>query len=72
MPVLAVHDEIVVEVDAGHAERGVAWIVGHMTAAGADALPDVPIAVEAEVVTDWSGTAPRNGRSDMIDGTITT
>ena len=65
VPVLVVHDEIVIELDAEDAERGVAWIIDHMTAAGAEALPDVPIEVEAQIVADWSGTTPGQRRSDM-------
>jgi DNA polymerase-1 len=56
VPVLVVHDEIVVEVDAEDAERADAWLVEHMMAAGADVLPDVPIRVDPQVVADWSGT----------------
>jgi len=55
-PVLVVHDEIVVEVDAQDATVCAAWLVEHMTAAGAQVLTDVPVAVEASIVTDWSGT----------------
>ena len=53
--VLAVHDEIVVEVDAGEAEACAAWLIAHMTAAGAALLADVPVAVDANIVADWSG-----------------
>ncbi|MDP9406193.1 MAG: DNA polymerase [Actinomycetota bacterium] len=56
VPVLVVHDEIVLEVDAADAEAAAAWITAHMHAAGAELLSDVPVAVEAEVVADWSGT----------------
>ena len=55
-PVLAVHDEIVCEVDADEAERCAAWLSEHMMAAGAALLPDVPVAVEVDIVADWSGT----------------
>jgi DNA polymerase I-like protein with 3'-5' exonuclease and polymerase domains len=54
--VLAVHDEIVCEVDADEAERCAAWLREHMMAAGAALLPDVPVAVEVSTVADWSGT----------------
>ncbi len=57
IPILAVHDEIVVEVDAAEAEAARAWLRGHMEEAGREVVPDVPIAVEARVVEDWSGAA---------------
>ena len=56
-PVLAVHDELVVEVKAGEAVAAVEWLRGHMEAAGREVVPDLPIAVEAAVVADWSGAA---------------
>ena len=55
-PVLVVHDEVVVEVDADEAAACAAWLTAHMTAAGAAVLADVPVVVEARVVADWSGT----------------
>ena len=54
--ILAVHDEIVIEVDDAAAEQAVAWVMEHMTAAGAELLSDVPVDVEASIVADWSGT----------------
>jgi P4 family phage/plasmid primase-like protien len=60
VPILAVHDEIVVEVDAADAEHCAAWLTAHMTATGAELLPDVPVEVEANIVADWSG-APMQG-----------
>lgn len=57
MPVLAVHDEIVIEVAAEAAEASVEWLRGHMEAAGREIVADVPIAVEAAIVADWSGAA---------------
>jgi len=59
--ILVVHDEIVVEVDADEAEHGVAWVIEHMTAAGAELLTDVPVEVEAHIVADWSGTPVSEG-----------
>jgi DNA polymerase-1 len=55
-PVLAVHDEIVCEVDHGEAEACATWLTAHMEAAGAAVLPDVPVVVEAHIIADWSGT----------------
>jgi DNA polymerase-1 len=56
VPVLAVHDEIVMEVDGDEAERCESWLRAHMEAAGAAVLPDVPVVVEVNIVADWSGT----------------
>jgi DNA polymerase-1 len=56
VPVLAVHDEIVVEVDTDDAERCADWLTAHMTEAGAAVLTKVPVVVEAQIVADWSGT----------------
>ena len=50
------HDEIVVECDAGEAEAVATWLTGHMEAAGRELLPDVPVVAEASIMTDWSGT----------------
>jgi DNA polymerase-1 len=55
-PVLVIHDEIVVEVDADEAEQCAAWLTAHMMAAGAAMLTDVPVVVETQIAVDWSGT----------------
>jgi DNA polymerase-1 len=55
-PVLVVHDEIVMEVDEGEADRAVVWLKDHMIAAGAAVLTEVPVPVDATIVPDWSGT----------------
>ena len=55
-PILAVHDELVIEVDCTEAETCAAWLRKHMLAAGAALLTDVPVVVDAAIVTDWSGT----------------
>ncbi len=54
-PVLVVHDEIVVEVDADEAVAAADWLRAHMEAAGTEVLPNVPVAVEAVVVGSWGG-----------------
>jgi DNA polymerase I-like protein with 3'-5' exonuclease and polymerase domains len=54
--VLAVHDELVVEVDAAQAEAARDWLVECMTAGMAEVLPDVPVEVEAKIGTDWAMT----------------
>ena len=56
-PILAVHDEIVVECDEGEAERVEAWLKNAMVD-GMDAVvnetePHVPIEVEASVSQAW-------------------
>ncbi|HLZ71455.1 MAG TPA: DNA polymerase [Dehalococcoidia bacterium] len=55
-PVLCVHDEIVIECDAGEAEAVAAWLRGHMEAAGAELVPDVPIACDVTIAQDWAGS----------------
>jgi DNA polymerase-1 len=50
-----VHDEILVECDEGDAEGVKQWLTDHMTAAGKELLPDVPVVVDAAIMRDWSG-----------------
>jgi P4 family phage/plasmid primase-like protien len=64
-PVLAVHDEIVVEVDRGEADTCARWLADHMEAAGAAVLTDVPVVVETQIVADWSGTPLDLTRDDV-------
>jgi len=64
VPVLAIHDEIVVEVDADEVATCAAWLSAHMTAAGAAVLTDVPVVVETHIVADWSGTPWELARDD--------
>jgi DNA polymerase-1 len=52
-----VHDEVLVECNAADAETVALWLRGHMEAAGAELLPDVPVVAEATVMADWSGAA---------------
>jgi DNA polymerase-1 len=53
--VLVVHDEILIECDTGEAAAVATWLTGHMEAAGAALLPDVPVVAEAQIMRDWSG-----------------
>jgi DNA polymerase-1 len=53
-PVLVVHDEIVLEVDAAEAEGARVWLVDAMRDGMAPYLPRVPIEVEAKIGPDWS------------------
>ena len=55
MPVLVVHDEIVVEVDDGEAEAAMAWLVVAMTDGMRPFADPVPVAVEASVQRTWGG-----------------
>jgi DNA polymerase-1 len=56
VPVLVVHDEIVVECDAQDAAAARDWLTGCMTRGMAAFLRQVPVEVEATVCQDWSGT----------------
>lgn len=67
-PVLAVHDEIVCEVDHGDAQACASWLTAHMTAAGAAVLVDVPIVVETQIIADWSGKPCELARDDPKEG----
>jgi DNA polymerase-1 len=54
-PVLAVHDEIVVEADAGQADAAAAWLKAAMADAMAPLIDPVPVEVEVKVGTTWGG-----------------
>jgi DNA polymerase-1 len=54
-PVLAVHDEIVVEADAGQAEPAAAWLKQALVDGMAPLLDPVPVEVEVKVGTTWGG-----------------
>ena len=56
VPVLAVHDELVVECDRDRAEDVRAWVVECMTQGMQTFLRQVPVEVEVMVCRDWSGT----------------
>ena len=49
VPVLAIHNELVVEAPAEKAEEARAWVEGAMRRAGADMLTQVPTEVDAEI-----------------------
>ena len=55
VPVLVVHDEIVVEVDDGEAEAAKAWLVLAMTDGMRPFADPVPVVVEASVQRTWGG-----------------
>jgi len=48
-----IHDEIVVETDADHAEEIAAKVERVMCAAGAEYLKTVPVKVETEIADEW-------------------
>jgi DNA polymerase-1 len=54
-PVLIVHDEIVVEADAGHADAAAAWLKQAMLDGMAPLLDPVPVEVEVRVARTWGG-----------------
>jgi DNA polymerase-1 len=55
-PILAVHDELVVECDADDAERAAEWVADCLEAGMRRFLTRVPVHVEVTVARDWSGT----------------
>jgi DNA polymerase I-like protein with 3'-5' exonuclease and polymerase domains len=55
VPVLAVHDEIVVECDAGQAEAAGAWVSRAMRDAMAPLIAPVPVGVEVKAGRTWAG-----------------
>jgi DNA polymerase-1 len=55
MPVLCVHDEIVLECDAREAEAVAVWLKRQMEAAGEELLPAVPVVADVTIAADWSG-----------------
>lgn len=55
-PVLAVHDEIVIECDRAEAEKAKEWLEDCMKRGMAQFLRNVPVEVESVICKDWSGT----------------
>jgi DNA polymerase-1 len=56
-PVLAVHDEIVVECDEGHAAAVSAWVRHAMVDAMIPMLDPVPVGVDVTTASTWGGSA---------------
>jgi DNA polymerase-1 len=54
-PVLAVHDEIVVECDAERADAAEAWLKAAMVDGMAPLIDPVPVVVEVQVGRTWGG-----------------
>jgi DNA polymerase I-like protein with 3'-5' exonuclease and polymerase domains len=55
VPVLAVHDEVVVECDEGQAEAATTWLKRVMVEAMAPLVDPVPVDVEVRVGRTWAG-----------------
>jgi DNA polymerase-1 len=55
-PVLAVHDEIVVEADAGQADAAAAWLRQAMLDGMVPLIDPVPVEVEIKVGPTWGGS----------------
>jgi DNA polymerase-1 len=54
-PVLAVHDEILVEADAGQAGAVASWLKAAMMDAMAPLIDPVPVEVEVRIAQTWGG-----------------
>jgi DNA polymerase I-like protein with 3'-5' exonuclease and polymerase domains len=54
-PVLAVHDEIVVECDAAQGETVATWLKAAMVEAMAPLIDPIPVQVEVRIGTTWGG-----------------
>lgn len=54
-PVLAVHDEVVLEADAGQAEAAASWLKQAMLDAMAPLIEPVPVEVDVKVAPTWGG-----------------
>jgi DNA polymerase-1 len=68
-PVLAVHDEIVVQADADKADAAVGWLKAAMTDAAASDLDPVPVGpVDPVVCRTWAGDIP--GESAAVPGSV--
>src|SRR5690606_13480086 len=54
-PVLAVHDENVVEADVGLADAAAEWLRAAMVEAMAPLIDPVPVVVEVKIARTWGG-----------------
>jgi DNA polymerase-1 len=55
LPVLCVHDEIVIECDQAEAEEAKEWLVDCMVRGMQTVVTEVPVIAEAKIMGDWSG-----------------
>jgi DNA polymerase-1 len=56
VPLLVVHDEVVIDCDADEAERARDWLVDCMQSGMQQFVRQAPVTVEALICRDWSGT----------------
>ncbi|HXM54687.1 MAG TPA: bifunctional 3'-5' exonuclease/DNA polymerase [Candidatus Dormibacteraeota bacterium] len=63
-PILAVHDEIVLECDRQDAERAREWLERCMREGMGELLKRVPVEVEGQIGRDWSMTEPATEREE--------
>jgi DNA polymerase-1 len=56
LPVIACHDEIVVECEAAQAENTAAWVKRAMVDGMGPLISPVPVEVEVQPRRNWSGT----------------
>jgi len=55
VPVLFVHDEVVIEVPEGRAEAAREWLIGCMRDGMQPLLDPIPCVVEAIIASSWGG-----------------
>jgi DNA polymerase-1 len=61
IPVMVIHDEIIVEADAGQAEAAEAWLKAALVDAMTPLIAPVSVEVEALVGRTWAGDLPGGG-----------
>jgi DNA polymerase I-like protein with 3'-5' exonuclease and polymerase domains len=66
-PVLAVHDELVIECDADQAGAAAAWLKGAMTDAMAPLLSPIPVEVEVSAGPSWGEQRPVRERQQRAE-----
>jgi DNA polymerase-1 len=57
-PVLAVHDEVVIECGAEHADAAAAWLKAAMLDSMAPLIAPIPVAVDLTIGQNWDGDPP--------------
>jgi DNA polymerase-1 len=58
VPVLAVHDEIVIEADEDQAKQAADWLKAAMVDAMAPLIEPVPVEIEVSIARTWGGDPP--------------
>lgn len=64
VPVLAVHDEIVIECDEAEAKKAQKWLEKCMVEGMAWLLEEVPVVVESDIYKNWAGTEKPDNKQD--------